>query len=185
VNCGEFALFLERERTDEMKHTKALGVGLLVAALVVAGCGKQNDTKTEAGTGTGTKKTGKTGGGHKHGKGPNGGVVIDLGAYHAEFTIDHKKKECTVLFIDGDNEDAKPLPVAAKDLTVTTKQTKTKDGKKVVEPMTIKLTPKDEKDGKATTFVGTDPGLEHVADHEGTVFGTIDGKPARNTFKEE
>jgi hypothetical protein len=83
----------------------------------------------------------------------------------------------------GDDEKT-PVAVAAKEVTVTTKQTKTRGGE-VVEPMTIKLSPANENGGKATTFVGTDPGLGHVADHEGTVFGTIDGKPARNTFKEE
>jgi len=77
------------------------------------------------------------------------------------------------------------LPVAAKEFTLTTKETKTKDGK-VVRPMTIKLTPPEgaAKDGKAATFVGTDPGLEHVADHAGTVVGEIGGKPASGTVTE-
>lgn len=120
---------------------------------------------------------------HAHGKGPNGGVVLDLGKYHAEFTVDHDKKECTILFVTADAKDAKALPVACKELTVTTKPSKTKDSK-AVPAMTIKLVPKDEKDGKAAKFVGTDPGLANVADFEGTVLGKIDDKPAKGEFKE-
>ncbi len=162
-----------------MTHVKALGVGLLVAALAVVGCSPQGGTKTESKQGA--TETGKARGGHTHGKGPHGGVVIDLAAYHAEITVDHKNKEMTVYML-GDDEKT-PVAVSAKELTVTTKEAKTKEGK-VVEKMTITLSPADAKDGKASKFVGTDPGLEPVADHEGTVFGTIDGKFARGKFKE-
>jgi len=120
---------------------------------------------------------------HGHGAGPNGGVIFDLGKYHAEFTVDHEKKECTVLMLAGDNEKAKPMTVAAKELTVTTKETKTKEGK-VVAPIMIVLKPVDEKDGKASKFTGTDPGLGNVADFAGTVVGEINRKPAQGEFKE-
>src|SRR5215475_468334 len=130
-----------------MTYAKTLGLGLLVAALTVAGGAQQSGAMQDA-----KKKEA-----HKpHGKGPNGGVVFDLGKYHAEFSVDHGKKECTVLVLGQDEKT--PTPVAAKDLTVTTKETKTKEGK-AVPPMTIKLVPRDESDGKATRFVGTDPGL--------------------------
>jgi len=161
---------------DEMKYAKILGLGLLVVALSVTGCSGKTD-----------KDSGKDGDkkdpDHTHGKGPNGGVVFDLGKYHAEFTVDHPKKECMVLFVTADKKDAKPLPVAAKELTVVTLESKTKEGKKV-PPMTIKMIPKDEKDGKAAKFVGGDPDLGNVADFEGTVFGDIDGKRAEGKFKE-
>ena len=100
---------------------------------------------------------------------------------HGEFTVDHDKKECTVLIL-GDDEKT-PTAVATKELTLTTKETKTKDGK-AVPPMTIKMLPRDEKDGKASKFVGTDPGLGNVADFEGTVTAVIDGKPSTGEFKE-
>ncbi len=106
--------------------------------------------------------------------------MFDLGKYHAEFTVDHDKKECTVLVLG--NDEKTPTAVAAKELTVTTKETKTKDGK-AVAPMTIKLLPKDEKDGKAAKFVGTDPGLGNVADFEGTVVAEIDGKPSQGSSR--
>jgi hypothetical protein len=142
--------------------------------VTLVGCGPEGGSR---GTGKGGTKEEE----HAHGKGPNGGVVFDLGKYHAEFTVDHGKKECTILTLGADEKT--PTPVAAKELTLTTKQTKTEDGK-VVPPMTIKMLPKDEMDGKATKFVGTDPGLGNVADFEGTVVAEIDGKPSQGEFKE-
>lgn len=159
-----------------MRISKALGLGMMVAVFLVAGCGQQAETaKTPAKKGS-TKKAD-----HAHGKGPNGGIILDLGKHHAEFTVDHDKKECTV-FILG-NDERTPTLVSAKDLTLTTRETKTKDGK-IVPPMTIKLLPKDEVDGKSSKFVGTDPGLGHVADFAGTILGEIDGKPSQGEFKE-
>src|SRR5580765_2938112 len=157
-----------------MKYTKIGGLALLLAALAVAasapsssvfGQDKQPDKK-----------------GHVHGKGPNGGVVFDFGKFHGEFTVNHDKKECTV-FVLGEDEKT-PVPVAAKDMVVSTKATKTAKGMDV-PAMTIKMLPKDEKDGKATKFVGTDPGLGNVADFEGTVAAEIDGKGSLGRFKEE
>ena len=166
-----------------MTYAKTLGTGLLLTALAVAGCSQQGSSPK--GAVKGDKAAAKDGGKKEdhapHGKGPNGGVIFDLGKYHGEFTVDHDKKECTVLVI-GDDEKT-PTPVAAKELTVTTKESKTKDGK-VVPPMTIKMLPKDEAGGKASKFVGTDPGLGNVADFEGTVIGEIGGRPSQGEFKE-
>lgn len=149
------------------------GLMLAAVALVVTGC----DTSPV------DKKSGAKQPEHVHGKGPNGGTVFDLGNFHAEFTIDHGKKECMLVILAGDDE-SKPVAVAAKDLTITTKPTKSKDGK-AIGPMTIKLTAQDAKDGKATRYVGTDPGLGIEAEHEGSVTGVLDGKPSQGTFKED
>jgi hypothetical protein len=156
-----------------MMLTILRGVVLTAVALAVAGCDKGSPVD---------KKSGEKKPDHVHGKGPNGGTVFDLGKFHAEFTVDHGKKECMLLIL-GDDETT-PVPVIAKDLTVTTKETKTKDGK-TVAPMTIQMTAKDTKDGKATRYVGTDPGLGNEAEHEGAVTGVLDGKPSQGTFKEE
>jgi hypothetical protein len=157
-----------------MTYAKILGLGLLMAAVTIAGCAPSAAPKPAA------KTKGKTED-HVHGKGPNGGVVFDLGKYHAEFTVDHDKKECTLLVL---GEDEKTITaVAAKELTLTTKQTKTKDGK-VVAPMTIKMLPQNAAEGKSSKFVGADPGLGNVADFEGTVVGAIDGVPSQGEFKE-
>src|SRR5262245_1185402 len=168
-----------------MNSVRTLGLGLLVAALAVTGCGPQatpraDDRKDKAAKGKDAGK--KDEDVHSHGKGPNDGVVFDLGKYHGELTIDHKKKEVMVLVLGPDAKT--PKAVAAKDLTVTTKQAKTKKGE-VVEPMTIKLEPRDARGGRASKYVGTDPGLGLEADHEGTVVGEIDGKPVEGKFKEE
>ncbi|MDB5311298.1 MAG: hypothetical protein JWO38_5500 [Gemmataceae bacterium] len=160
-----------------MKCANMLGLGLVVTALTLTGCGQQSSAPTGD-----AKKDDSKGGDHApHGKGPNGGVVFDLGKYHGEFTVDHDKKECTVLVLGMDEKT--PVPVAAKELTLSTKGAKTKDGK-VVPPMTLKLLPKDEAGGKTSKFVGTDPGLGNVADFEGTVTAVIDGKPSTGEFKE-
>jgi len=163
-----------------MKCLIAMKSGLLVVALAIAGCSKPADTKP-AGTGaTGSKATSKTDE-HSHGSGPNGGVVMDLGSHHAEFTVDHSKQEVTVLIL-GDDEKT-PTTIAATEFVLNIKETKTADGK-VVAPMTITLKPVDAADGKASKFVGKDPGIGNVADFAGTVSGHIDGKPAMGEFKE-
>lgn len=118
-----------------------------------------------------------------HGPGPNRGVVFDLGEYHAELTIDHDRWECAVQVLTGDDASARPLPVAASGLTLTTKEVTTKDGS-VIPPMKLRLFPQHVKDGKAARFTGRDPGLNNAVHFAGTVSGEIDGKPLSGEFKE-
>ena len=113
-------------------------------------------------------------------------LLIDLGMSNASCRgrVDASqpvRADQTVLIIGGDEKT--PLPVAASELTLSIKQTKTKEGK-VVPPMTVTLLPKDEANGKATTFVGSDPGIGNVADFAGTVLGEVDGKPSQGEFAE-
>ena len=163
-----------------MKYAKMFGLGLMVVALAATGCGdKKTDTPKAD-----EKKGGKADDHPLHGEGPNGGVIFDLGKQHAEFTVDHPMKECMVLLLNGEHKGATEMAVTAKELTLTTKATKNKEGK-VVLPMTITLLPKNSKDGKASKFVGTDPGLSNIVDFAGTVIGEIDGKPSQGEFKEE
>lgn len=156
-----------------MKRVHLLGMGLILGAVGLIGCNRQSGSPAPDNK---DKKHAA------HGKGPNGGVVFDLGALHAEFTVDHDKKQCMVLILGEDEKT--PTPVDTKEFIVKTKEAKTKEGK-VVPPLTIKLLPVEEKDGKATKFVGTDPGLGNIADFEGTVVGEIDRKGAQGNFKEE
>ena len=118
---------------------------------------------------------------HVHGAGPNGGVVFDLGSHHAEFTVDHGKRECAILLL-GDDERT-PAAVDAAELILITQATRTAEGT-VVSPLTITLAPVNAIEGKSATFVGTDPGLGRVADFAGMVSGVIDGKPSEGEFKE-
>ncbi|MCA9070562.1 MAG: hypothetical protein KDA84_16640 [Planctomycetaceae bacterium] len=163
-----------------MKYTNILSLSLLAMALAVTGCSEKTKTG-DADKDAKTTKTGDEPKEHAHGTGPNGGVVFDLGKYHAEFTVDHPKAECTILIL-GDDEKT-PTPIDAEEFTLTTKETKTEEGQ-VVPPMTVKMLPQDASDGKASKFVGSDPGIGNVADFEGTVIGEIDGKPAQGEFKE-
>jgi hypothetical protein len=107
--------------------------------------------------------------------------VFDVGSHHAEFTVDHPKQQCMLLML-GDNEKT-PTAVAATEFTVIINETKTGDGK-VVKAMTVTMTPEDAVGGKASKFVGTDPGIGNVADFAGTVIGEIDGKPVSGNFDE-
>jgi hypothetical protein len=160
-----------------MKYTKILGLGFLLLALAVMGCTQSTTPKDQK-----AADSGKKGDHAPHGKGPNGGVVFDLGKYHGEFTVNHDDKTCKIVVLG--NDEKTPMKVDCKEMTVITKETKTKEGK-VVAPMTIKMEPKDAADGKASIFVGTDPGLGNVADFEGNVVSEINGKPSPGKFKEE
>lgn len=167
-----------------MTTTKTVSAGLLIGVLAMAGCSdtKKNDTAAKPDPENATKSNSGGDASHgPHGAGPNGGVVFDLGKYHAEFTVDHAKNQCLILVLGVD--ETTPAPVAVQDLTLTTKETKTADGTPV-PPMTVDLLPQDETDGKATTFIGTDPGLSNVADFDGTVLGVVDGKPSQGEFSE-
>lgn len=158
-----------------MKCFNLLITSLLVAVLCVSGCAKAPEKKAA------TPAAKAPAAEHTHGAGPNGGVVFDLGGNHAEFTVDHDKKECTIVTLGADEKT--PTAVAANEFILNTKETKTADGK-AVPPMTITMKPVDAKDGKAMKFTGTDPGLSNVADFAGTVSGEIDSKPAMGDFKE-
>src|SRR5690606_32776151 len=113
---------------------------LSVALFMVTGCSKPTEEQTAQ-----QPAPAATSEPHTHGEGPNGGVVFDLGAQHAEFTVDHDKQQATVLFFEG--------PVAATELILNLQETQTADGAKVA-PMTVILAATDAADGKASKFVG-------------------------------
>lgn len=160
-----------------MKNLKKWGFALLVSALLIAGCKQENAVNKPP-----VNKTPSATEAHAHGIGPNGGIVFELGKYHAEFTVNHEKKECKVVVLSADEKNPQPVKVAAKELMLTTRETKTKDGK-VVPRLTIKLLPKA--DSAGSVFVGSDASLAHVVNFAGMVIGEIDGKPSQGEFKEE
>ncbi len=156
-----------------------LAIAIAIGSFAIVGCSeKAAPTKTKA-----DPKADNHDEEHVHGEGPNGGTIFDLGRYHGEFKVDHTTKSCMVFIIKGDTKDATPLAVAATELMLTTKETKTKDGK-VVPAMTVKLLPKDMKDGKASVYVGTDPNFATEVGFEGTIAGEIDGRVAEGNFAE-
>ncbi|HQR09469.1 MAG TPA: hypothetical protein PLN21_21785 [Gemmatales bacterium] len=137
-----------------MKNIKTWGVALLANVIVIAGC-KQDNAGTKPSANKDEVKTVSSPEAHAHGIGPNGGIVFELGKYHAEFTVNHDKKECTVVVLSADEKNTQPIKVAAKELMLTTKETKSSDGK-VIPRLTIKLLPKEETGSKGSIFVGSD-----------------------------
>jgi hypothetical protein len=162
----------------KMKCIKMLSLLALIIAVPTVGCSENGSKPMGKDSGATTSSESVP---HTHGHGPNGGVVFDLGKYHGEFTVDHDKRECMIVVL-GDDEKT-PTAVATAELTVATKEAKTEAGK-VVPPMTIAMKAQEAASGKASKFVGADPGLGNVADFEGTVMGEIDGKPSQGEFKE-
>ena len=156
-------------------------IAVLPVAALCVGCTKSSEPAPSAESTAAAPADGSETPGHSHGTGPNGGVVFDLGAYHAEFVVSHPTQECKIILLGADEKT--PSPATATELVLVTKETKTADGI-AVAPMTIVLTPADAADGKASTFVGTDPGIANVADFAGTVSGDIDRKPSQGEFKE-
>jgi hypothetical protein len=154
-----------------MKYSTIASSVCVVVLLLAGGCTKPAEEKPAETAAQPAPKADS----HSHGNGPNGGVVFDLGSHHAEFTVDHPKQEATILFFEA--------PVAATELVLNIQETQTAEGTKVA-PMTVTLSATDAADGKASKFVGKDPGIGNVADFAGTVSGEIDGKPASGEFKE-
>jgi ABC-type glycerol-3-phosphate transport system substrate-binding protein len=159
-----------------MKAFYMFTAGLLVAALGAVGCSKPSDSAAPPQSAAPAAVSE-----HTHGAGPNGGVVFEVGSRHAEFGVDHGQQQVKIVFL-GDDEKT-PTGVGATEFVLNIQATKTAEGT-VVAPMTIMMTPIDAADGKAITFVGTDPGIGNVADFAGTLSGEIDGKPAMGEFAE-
>ncbi len=156
---------------------------LILAAAIATGCSTKDSAKPVAAKGDAHDHDHGHSHDHDHvhGAGPNGGVVFDLGAHHAEVTFDHTKPECVVVILADDEKT--PKAITATELLMVTKEAKTADGK-TVPSMAISMKPVDAAEGKATKYVGTDPGLANVADFSGTVTGEIEGKPSNGDFKE-
>jgi hypothetical protein len=84
-------------------NLKIVAVVLTNALLFHLGCSKRSEhlmVNKQADSSPASHQTD-----HAHGKGPNGGVVFDLGGHHAEFTVDHGKHECTITIL-ADDENA-------------------------------------------------------------------------------
>jgi YHS domain-containing protein len=164
-----------------MRYVKWLCFGVMTIAVVLAGCSRSGAPKVETISGRPDGAEAHANGAHTaHGTGPNGGVIFDLGAFHAEILINHENNEATVLILTP--EDNKPARIVADVLTLTTRETKTRQGR-AVPRVTVQLVAQDKSDGTASRFVGRDAGLGAVADLEGSVAGLINGKPALGEFK--
>lgn len=157
---------------------------LLLASLTAlgpVGCSKKEkgqvakgDDKKDA-----KKDSKKDDHGHAH-EGPNGGALAEWGEekFHAEFTVDHDKKQATVYILDGSAK--KYSPIAAESVMLTISNLK--------PPIQVILKSdpqKDDSKGRSSRFTGTHEKLATVMEFKGEISGTVDGTPYAGTFAEE
>ena len=152
-----------------MHGTKLLTIGVLAAAV---GCGQPAATRSDAGL----LPPATADDDHGHGAGPHGGTVVEFGKFHAEFCVDHGKKQATVYVLSVNLKRA--VPVAADKLLLSVNSPRFQAD--------LVADPQDgDPKGKASRFVATDDHLGHEQEFEGTISGVIDGKPYAGDFKEE
>jgi hypothetical protein len=108
--------------------------------------------------------------------GKHGGTVFDFGKHHAEFCVDHAKKEVTVYILSGNLK--RNVAVAADKLTVSLKQPKLD-----VELRAVPM--ENDPKGQSSRFVGTHEAFGQEQEFAGTVHGLIDGKPFAGDFEEK
>lgn len=153
-----------------------LCLALICSLPVLAGCGK---TKT----GDGKTKT-KTGEGDGHPtKGPNGGMIVEVGKdhkYHAEIQYDRKKGTVTVHILDETGK--KEKAIKAKEVTISF----THDDEQ--EKKTLAAKPKEgQTDEMSSRFEIVDKHIVHeLVDHgdaNSKLLFTVDGKTRSGKFQ--
>jgi hypothetical protein len=152
-------------------NLKLLGFGVLLVGLSVVGCSKPagNTPKTD-------DKNAKKDHDHEHGEGPHGGTVMEFGKFHAEFCMDHGKKQATVYILDGKVKNAEPIAAAKLQLSIKNPQFQ----------VDLVAEPQDgDPKGKSSRFVAVHDNFGKEQEFEGTVSGEVDGKPYLGDFKEE
>ena len=157
-------------------------VAALLSISLMAGCGDKT-AEQPAAQQSGTPSTTESNQSHKieghgHGSGPHDGTIADWGGgtFHAEFTVDHDKKEATV-YVFGSDEKT-PEPINAESLLLTIKEPQMQ-----IDLMPVPLG--GESGGTSSRFVGTHDGLATVMEYEGTMSAEVDGTPYAGDFKEE
>jgi hypothetical protein len=156
------------------KIMRIVGVALVLAVLLPgAGCVKQAPPR-----GTPPKQEAHP---HVHPEaGPHGGALAEWGdeKYHAEFTVDHGKKEAVVYILDGSAK--KAAPIAAEEAVVSLKNVK--------PPVQVKLKADPQEGdpkGQASRFRGTDEALAKEMNFEGEISATVAGTPYVGSFEEK
>ena len=164
-----------------MRIEDLLGLGALTVALAAAGCDKPAGGPPAAATKADAPKAGKDDktakkDDHGHGEAPHGGTIVEFGKGHAEFCVDHGKKQATVYVLSEDLK--KPDPIAADKLLLSIKAPQFQTD--------LVAVPQDgDPKGKSSRFVATHDNFGKEQEFEGTISGEIDGKPYLGDFKEE
>ena len=151
-------------------NAKLLGLGVLLVGLSVLGCNKPADAPKADDKKVAAKKKDD---GHDHGEAPHGGTIIEFGKYHAEFCVDHGKKQVTVYILSGDLEKNDPIPATKLLLSI---KTPTFQADLVAVPQD------GDPKGRSSRFVATHENFGKEQEFEGTVSGEIDGKPYLGDF---
>lgn len=159
-----------------MKRRMYAGMALMAFGLAVVGCDNAKPTVTAVKDGE-KKLRPKGHEGHaEHEEGLHGGAIAEVSKYHAEFTVDHAKKEATVYFLDENLKKHEPIDAATIQLGI----------KKPAIQIELKAVPQDgEPKGKSSRFVGTHEALGKEQEFEGTITVVLEGKPFSGDFKEE
>ncbi len=115
--------------------------------------------------------------GHVH-EGPHHGAIAEWGdaEYHAEFTVNHAKKEARVYILGPDSR--KPAPIKAGKVLLSIKE----------PPFQVELKPEPQEGdpaGTASCFVGQNEKLGVVQEFAGTISAEVNNKPYVGDFKEE
>jgi hypothetical protein len=163
-----------------MTTMKWLAGSVVCAALALAGCDKKNPEPDQLPVKTDIKVKkddhGHNHDDHDHGAGPHGGTIVELGKYHGEFTVDHKKKEATLYIYDGAIKKLVPLTTTKFTLSIA----------KPKFQVEMKAVPQEgDPTGKSSRFVATHEEFGKEAEYGGTISGEIDGKPYVTDFIEK
>ena len=116
---------------------------------------------------------------HSHGDAPHGGTLADWGGgkLHAEFTVDHDKKETVVYILGEDAKTPSPIKADSKLQLVIDEPAFTVD--LAAQPDT------GDAEGTSSRFVGQHDNLGIVREFSGVITGEVDGTPYTGKFKEE
>lgn len=162
-----------------MNLTKLLGVALLAFAVAATGCGPTTtagDPKSGADNKGATPPKEGDDDDHDHGSGPHNGTIIEFGKHHAEFCVDHDKKQVTIHILSGNLKKAVPIPAERLLLSIKSPQFQVE-----MKASSLDGEPK----GQSSRFVATHDNFGKEQEFEGTLSGEIEGKPYLGDFKEK
>ncbi len=158
-----------------MKTFSRIGVVLILGLAIITGCNKKEagHTKGESPAPPANKSDD-----HDHVTGPHDGPLAEWGGgeYHAEFTVNHEAQEATVYILGADAK--KPVAIAAATIRLSINNPRFQ--------VELKAAPQDgDPAGKSSRFVGKHEHFGKEQMFEGTISGTMNGKPYAGEFKEK